>query len=60
YAEIDHEESAAIMNGQDEETVNVRLTKKALGVYDKGDKLFTKFITENFNKRKVRTAALRN
>ena len=29
YAEIDHEESAAIMNGQDEETVNVRLTKKA-------------------------------
>ena len=49
YAEIDHEESAAIMNGHDEETVNAQLIKKALGVYDKGDKLFTKFITENFN-----------
>ena len=49
YAEIDHEESAAIMNGHDEETVNAQLIKKALSVYDKSDKLFTKFITENFN-----------
>ena len=37
YAEIDHEESAAIMNGHDEETVNAQLIKKALNVYDKGD-----------------------
>ena len=49
YAEIDHEESEAIMNGHDEEIVNAQLIKKALDVYDKGDKLFTKFITENFN-----------
>ena len=49
YAEIDHEESEAIMNGHDEEIVNAQLIKKALNVYDKGDKLFTKFITENFN-----------
>lgn len=49
YVEIDHEESAAILNGHDEETVNARLIKKALGVYAKGDRLFTKFITENFD-----------
>ncbi|MBF1600545.1 MAG: hypothetical protein HXO31_12575, partial [Prevotella sp.] len=47
--EIDHEESAAILNGHDEETINARLIKKALGVYAKSDKLFTKFVTENFD-----------
>ena len=49
YGEIDHEESAAILNGHDEETINARLIKKALGVYAKSDKLFTKFVTENFD-----------
>lgn len=49
YTEIDHEESAAILNGQDEETVNARLIKKALKVYAAGDKLFTNFVTENFD-----------
>lgn len=28
YADIDHEQSAAIMNGQDEAAVNIRLAKK--------------------------------
>ena len=49
YGEIDHEESAAILNGHDEETINARLIKQALGVYAKRDKLFTKFVTENFD-----------
>ncbi|GAB6982029.1 DUF4369 domain-containing protein [Prevotella dentasini] len=49
YVELDHEESAAILNGQDEETVNARLIKKALQVYAKGDKLFTQFVTDNFD-----------
>ncbi|MCR5076555.1 MAG: DUF4369 domain-containing protein [Prevotella sp.] len=49
YGEIDHEESAAILNGHDEEAVNAQLIRKALGVYAKGDKLFTKFVTENFD-----------
>ncbi len=49
YGELDHEESAAILNGQDESTVNARLIKKALGVYAKGDRLFTKYIVDNFD-----------
>lgn len=49
YGEIDHEESAAILNGHDEATINAQLIKKALGVYVKSDKLFTKFVTENFD-----------
>ena len=49
YGEIDHEESAAILNGHDEETINAQLIKKALVVYEKGDKLFTKFVTDNFD-----------
>lgn len=49
YADIDHEQSAAIMNGQDEAAVNVRLAKKALKVFEQGDKLFTKFVTDNFD-----------
>lgn len=48
YIELDHEESAAIMNGQDENEVNSRLLKQALQVYASGDKLFTKFVTDNF------------
>lgn len=49
YAEIDHEESAAILNGQDEDAVNTRLIRKALGVYAKSDKLFTKYVVDNFD-----------
>lgn len=49
YADIDHEQSAAIMNGQDEATVNIRLAKKAIKVFEQGDKLFTKFVTDNFD-----------
>ena len=39
YADIDHEQSAAIMNGQDEAAVNIRLAKKAIKVFEQGDKL---------------------
>lgn len=49
YAEIDHEESAALLNGHNEATIDAQLIKKALIVYGKGDKLFTKFVTENFD-----------
>lgn len=49
YTEIDHEETVFLMNGYDEETTNSKLIKKALKVYDTGDKLFTNFITENFD-----------
>lgn len=49
YVDIDHEQSTALMDGQDENTVNVRLVKKALKVYEQGDKLFTKFVTDNFD-----------
>ena len=49
YADIDHEQSAAIMNGQDEAAVNIRLAKKAIKVFEQGDKLFTKFVTDNFD-----------
>jgi putative lipoprotein len=49
YVEIDHEESVAIMNGHDEAATDARLIKKALLVYGNIDKLFTSFITENFD-----------
>ncbi|WP_311589525.1 DUF4369 domain-containing protein [Prevotella disiens] len=49
YVEIDHEEGVAIMNGHDEESTNTRLIKKALKVYANTDKLFTNFVTENFD-----------
>ncbi|ERJ76914.1 hypothetical protein HMPREF0653_01352 [Prevotella disiens JCM 6334 = ATCC 29426] len=49
YVEIDHEEGVAIMNGHDEEATNTRLIKKALKVYANTDKLFTNFVTENFD-----------
>ena len=49
YVEIDHEEGVAIMNGHDEEATNTRLIKKALKVYAYTDKLFTNFVTENFD-----------
>lgn len=49
YAEIDHEEGIAIMNGHDEQATNTRLIKKALRVYANGDKLFTNFVTDNFD-----------
>ena len=37
------------MNGQDEAAVNIRLAKKAIKVFEQGDKLFTKFVTDNFD-----------
>lgn len=49
YVEIDHEESVAIMNGHDEAATDARLIKKALLVYGNIDKMFTSFITENFD-----------
>lgn len=49
YVEIGHEEGVAIMNGHDEEATNTRLIKKALKVYANTDKLFTNFVTENFD-----------
>lgn len=49
YGEIDHEESAAILNGHDENEVDAQLIKKALGIYAKSDKLFTKYVIDNFD-----------
>ena len=37
------------MNGHDEEATNTRLIKKALLVYANIDKLFTAFVTNNFD-----------
>lgn len=49
FIEIDHEEAVSIMNGHDEEATNARLIKKALLVYANIDKLFTAFVTNNFD-----------
>lgn len=49
FIEIDHEEGVSIMNGHDEEATNARLIKKALLVYANIDKLFTAFVTNNFD-----------
>ena len=49
FIEIDHEEGVSIMNGHDEEATNARLIKKALLVYVNIDKLFTAFVTNNFD-----------
>lgn len=49
FIEIDHEEGVFIMNGHDEEATNARLIKKALLVYANIDKLFTAFVTNNFD-----------
>lgn len=49
FIEIDHEEGVSIMNGHDEEATNTRLIKKALLVYANIDKLFTAFVTNNFD-----------
>ena len=49
FIEIDHEEGVSIMNGHDEEATNARLIKKALLVYANIDKLFTTFVTNNFD-----------
>ena len=49
FIEIDHEEGVSIMNGHDEEATNARLIKKALLGYANIDKLFTAFVTNNFD-----------
>ena len=49
FIEIDHEEGVSIMNGHDEQATNTRLIKKALLVYANIDKLFTAFVTNNFD-----------
>lgn len=49
FIEIDHEEGVSIMNGHDEEATNAQLIKKALLVYANIDKLFTAFVTNNFD-----------
>ena len=49
FIQIDHEEGVSIMNGHDEEATNARLIKKALLVYANIDKLFTAFVTNNFD-----------
>ena len=49
FIEIDHEEGVSIMTGHDEEATNARLIKKALLVYANIDKLFTAFVTNNFD-----------
>lgn len=49
FIEIDHEEGVSIMNGHDEEATNARLIKKVLLVYANIDKLFTAFVTNNFD-----------
>lgn len=49
FIEIDHEEGVSIMNGHDEQATNTRLIKKALLVYADIDRLFTAFVTDNFD-----------
>lgn len=49
YADLDHEQSASLLNGQDEAEVNQRLVKRALTIFSKYDKMFTKFVTDNYN-----------
>lgn len=47
--ELSHEQSQAIMNGEDMDEVNARLARKEQELMIEEDKLITTFITENFD-----------
>lgn len=47
--DIDHEQSQALMQGISEQEANMQLLEKAMGLYQQEDKLFTTFVTENFD-----------
>lgn len=47
--DIDHEQSQALMQGISEEEANAQLLEKGLDVYQQEDKLFTTFVTDNFD-----------
>jgi len=47
--ELGHKHSQAIMNGEDENSINSRLAKEASSIAQREDKLITTFITENFD-----------
>lgn len=47
--ELGHKQSQAIMNGEDENATNARLSQEAQQILDKEDKLITSFIVENFD-----------
>lgn len=49
FNELGREQSRAIMDGKDLETVNMRLSKEADEIAKKEDKLVTSFIVENFD-----------
>lgn len=48
-ADLEHQHSQAIMNGDDMAAVNQRLSAKAQELLDKEEDLITKFIEENFD-----------
>ncbi len=47
--ELGHKQSQAIMNGEDENVTNARLSQEAQNIAEREDKLVTSFITENFD-----------
>lgn len=47
--ELGHKQSQAIMNGEDENVTNARLSQEAQNIAEREDKLITSFITENFD-----------
>lgn len=49
FNELGRKQSQAIMNGEDESEINVRLNQEAARLIDEEDKLVTGFITENFD-----------
>ncbi|MCI6160657.1 MAG: DUF4369 domain-containing protein [Prevotellaceae bacterium] len=49
FNELDHKQSQAIMDGEDEEETNRRLNQEAAKIMQEEDRLVTTFITENFD-----------
>lgn len=47
--DLGHKQSQAIMNGEDENVTNARLSQEAQSIAEREDKLVTSFITENFD-----------
>lgn len=48
-SDLSHKQSQAIMNGEDENVTNARLSQEAQQIAEKEDKLVTSFIVQNFN-----------
>ena len=47
--ELGHKQSQAIMNGEDENVTNARLSQEAQSIAEREDKLITSFIVDNFD-----------